>query len=170
MGTAAPTKPPTRRRSGRSDASAAGTPIEVPVRLARRFTLTVPLAITADVSYQAVEWDQVIEDAKPRPTGQTVMAQIAELLDATHRATTTRLVDTGPEGRLTQVPFTVWRVPPTGPHTRLGRLTPVLSIGDGDHGETVATIYRPRPDPRPSPSSASAATPTNRPIRHRPRS
>ena len=39
----------------------------------------------------------------------------------------------------------MFRVPPTGPQTRALRLTLVLHIHQGDHGETVATIAHPSP-------------------------
>ena len=122
----------------RADAIADALLFEVPIRLTRLFRFSYPVAVTAQAWFDAVAWDARAEAGKPRPTGQNETWRITELLLAAHHAAAT-----SPAGSEV-IPFTVHRVPPTGPVTRTVRLTLQISIHTGDHGETVATIsHRP---------------------------
>lgn len=123
----------------RADAIADGLMIEVPTRLSRQFGIRWQLAVSTLAWFDAIAWDPGSEAGKPRPTGQTESARIAEVLWAARQALTTH-----PFGAR-DIGFTVHRVPPVGPETRATRCTLRLSIHPGDHGETVATICQPAP-------------------------
>ncbi|MGS0685094.1 hypothetical protein ACVBEQ_08075 [Nakamurella sp. GG22] len=124
----------------RADAITDALLFEVPARLSRLFRFTYPVAVTAQAWFDAVHWDHAAERGKPRPTGETEAGRITEVLWAARQA-----VSTCPTGSH-DIPFTVHRVPPTGPVTRTTRLTLQISIHQGDHGETVATIgHHPAP-------------------------
>ena len=140
--------PPTRRNGShtpaavapytRADAIADALLFEVPIRLSRLFGFTYPVAVTAQAWFDAVAWDLQAEAGKPLPTGETETWRITEVLAAARDA-----VAAGIPG-LPTIPFTVYRIPPTGPVARLVRLTLQITIHSGDHGETVATIsHRP---------------------------
>ena len=123
----------------RADAIADALLFEVPPMLSRQFRFTYPVAVTAVAWFDAVAWDVHAEASKPRPTHQCEAGRITDLLWAARHA-----VDADRTGSH-QIEFTVYRVPPTGPQTRALRLTLVLHLHQGDHGETVATIAHPSP-------------------------
>jgi hypothetical protein len=123
----------------RADAIADALLFEVPPLLSRQFRFTYPVAVTAVAWFDAVAWDVQAEASKPRPTHQCEAGRITDLLWAARHA-----VDADRAGSH-HIEFPVYRVPPTGPHTRALRLTLVLQLHQGDHGETVATIGHPCP-------------------------
>ena len=123
----------------RADAIADALLFEVPTILSRQFRFTYPLAVTAVAWFDTVAWDARAEACKPRPTHQCEAGRITDLLWAARHA-----VDADRTGSH-DIEFTVYRVPPTGPQTRALRLTLILHVHRGDHGETVATIAHPIP-------------------------
>ncbi|HEY5148884.1 MAG TPA: DUF6573 family protein [Mycobacterium sp.] len=123
----------------RADAIADALLFEVPPILSRQFRFTYPVAVTAVAWFDAVAWDVQAEASKSRPTHQCEAGRITDLLWAARHA-----VDADRTGSH-EIEFTVFRVPPTGSQTRALRLTLVLHLHRGDHGETVATIAHPSP-------------------------
>ncbi|NCA72424.1 MAG: hypothetical protein EOM91_20635 [Sphingobacteriia bacterium] len=100
--------------------------------LARDAGFKVPVALTAKVWADCVEWDQTREIAPQDETGR-----LWDVLAMAHMATRGRL-DTD---RLT---FSVLRIGPG--RLRPSRVTLALVIGSGDHGEPVITIMQPEED------------------------
>ena len=101
----------------RADAITDALLFEVPQRLARQFRFPYPVAVTAVAWFDAVAWDARAEAGKPRPTYQTESGRISDLLWAARQAVNT--TTTGSH----DLEFVIYRVPPTGPHTRALRLT-----------------------------------------------
>ena len=117
----------------RADAITDRLLIDVPPSLIRLHRLPWPVAVTAQAWADVIAW----------PTAQQ-----------RHESEEHRLFDvlvmakTSIELRQSQIdyPFTIWRVPPATPTHPRRPVRLVLSLHEGDSGETVATIaHRPRP-------------------------
>jgi len=121
----------------RADAIADALLFEIPLRLSRLFRFTYPVAVTAQAWFDSIAWDSKAEATKTHPSGESEAGRITEVLWAARQA-----VSTCPTGSH-DIPFVVHRVPPTGPVSKMVRLTLQISIHQGDHGETVATLSHP---------------------------
>jgi len=126
----------------RADAITDRLLVEVPPSLIRLYRLPWPVAVTAQAWADVIAW----------PTApQRHESEEGRLFDVLVMAKTSI------ELRQPQMdyPLTIWRVPPAKPAWRVPPAKPahprrpvrlVLSLHEGDHGETVATIaHRPRP-------------------------
>ncbi len=130
---AAPSRLTIAQMYTRADAVTDRLLVEVPPSLIRLYRLPWPVAVTAQAWADVIAW----------PTApQRHESEEGRLFDVLV------MVKTSIELWQSQMeyPLTIWRVPPAKPgsHRRPVRL--VLSLHEGDSGETVATLaHRPRP-------------------------
>jgi len=130
---AAPSRLTIAQMYTRADAVTDRLLVEVPPSLIRLHRLPWPVAVTAQAWADVIAW----------PTApQRHESEEGRLFDVLVMAKTSI------ELRQSQMdyPLTIWRVPPAKPAHPRRPVRLVLSLHEGDHGETVATIaHRPRP-------------------------
>lgn len=121
----------------RAQAFADGVLVEVNSKIAGEAGFRCPLALTAAVFHDCVEWTDSDAERNEQPQDQE-----GRLWDVLWMARCAALANRN----ISAVAFTVLRVPRDGSSFEPTQANLVLTIGPGDEGEAVATIMEPGED------------------------
>lgn len=116
--------------------------------VAREAGIHWPTTLTAAAWADTVAWDVDADKRKQQFTGQDETGRLWDVLNlAVHtirvRARAAVVAPTPPG---TRVPFTVYRVPPTGRGVQPRKVTLHIVVAAGDNGEPTFVIMQPQED------------------------
>jgi len=140
--TARPSRLSVAQMYTRADAITDRLLIEIPPSLIHLYRLPWPVAVTAQAWADVIAWPTTAQQARPGQMRHE--SEEGRLFDVLFIAKTSH----GSRPRHIDYPFTIWRVPPATPAHRRRPVRLVLSLHEGDHGETVATIAHRPPSSR----------------------